>query len=79
MKDEDIIMYSNLILASFIIWVLLSVYQIYQHCKGNLKYYKVSNRYINFIILLIIMLVMWFVLINMQIDELLEVRNVKCL
>ena len=29
------------------------------------------------IILLIIMLVMWFVLINMQIDELLEVRNVK--
>lgn len=71
-------MYSNLILASFIIWVVLSVYQIYQHCKGKFKYYKVSNRYINFIILLIIMLVMWFVLINMQIDELIEgVRNVK--
>jgi hypothetical protein len=50
---------SNLILASFIIWVLLSVYQIYQHCKGNFKCYKVSNRYINFIILLIVMLVMW--------------------
>lgn len=70
-------MISDLILASFIIWVLLSVYQIYHHCKGNLKYYVVSNRYINFIILLIIMLVMWFVLINMQIDKLLEVRNVK--
>lgn len=78
MKDEDIVMYSNLILASFIIWVVLSVYQIYQHCKGKLKYYKVSNRYINFIILLIIMLAMWFVIINMQIDELIEgVRNVK--
>lgn len=70
-------MISNLILASFIIWVVLSVYQIYQQCKVNFKYYKVSNRYINLIILLIIMLVMWFVLINMQIDELLEVRNVK--
>lgn len=70
-------MYSNLILASFMTWVLLSVYQIYQHCKGNFKYYKVSNRYIIFIIMLIVMLVMWFVLINMQIDELLEVRNVE--
>lgn len=68
---------SNLILASWFIWVVLSVYQMYKHCKGDFKYYKVSNRYINFIILLIIMLVMWFVLINMQIDELLEVRNVK--
>lgn len=68
---------SNLILASFIIWVVLSVYQIYQHCKGNFKYYKVSGSYINLIILLIIMLVVWFVLINMQIDELMEVRNVK--
>ena len=77
MNDEGIVMYSNLILASWIIWMLLSLYQIYQHCKGNLKYYKVSNRYINYIILLIIMLVMWFILINMQIDELLEVRNVK--
>jgi hypothetical protein len=77
MKDEDVIMISNLILASFIIWVVLSVYQIYQQCKGRCKYYRVSNRYINFIILLIIMLAMWFVLINMQIDELMEVRNVK--
>ena len=77
MKDEDIIMYSNLILASWVVWVILSVYQVYQHCKGNFKYYKVSNRYINFIILLIIMLVMWFVIINMQIDELMEVRHVK--
>ena len=77
MNDEGIVMYSNLILASWIIWMLLSLYQIYQHCKGNLKYYKVSNRYINYIILLIIMFVMWFILINMQIDELLEVRNVK--
>ena len=77
MNGEDTIMYSNLILASFIIWVILSVYQLYQHFKGNFKYYRVSNRYIIFIMLLIVMLVMWFVLINMQIDELLEVRNVK--
>ena len=70
-------MYSNLIVASFIIWMVLSVYQIYQHCRGKFKYYKVSNRYIIFIIMLIVMLVMWFVLINMQIDELMEVRNVK--
>lgn len=74
---KDTAMYSNLILASFIIWMVLSVYQVYQHCKGNCKFYRVSNRYINFIILLIIMLVMWFILINMQIDELLEVRHVK--
>lgn len=72
-------MISNLILVSFIVWVLLSVYQIYQQCVGNFKYYKVSNRYIIFIIMLIVMLVMWFVLINMQIDELLEVRHVKCI
>ena len=69
--------YNNLMLASWLLCVVLSVYQIYQQYKGNFKYYKVSNRYINFIILLIIMLVMWFVLINMQIDKLLEVRNVK--
>lgn len=79
MKDEDITMISNLILASFIIWMLLSVYQIYQYCKGNFKYYRVSNRCIILITLLIVMLIMWFVLINMQIDELLEVRYVKCL
>ena len=77
MNDEDIIMYSNLMLASFVIWMVLSVYQLYQHLKGNFKYYRVSNRYIIFITLLIVMLVMWFVIINMQIDELLEVRNVK--
>lgn len=70
-------MISNLILASFIIWVVLSVYQLYQYFKGNFKYYRVSNRCIILITLLIVMLVMWFVLINMQIDELLEVRNVK--
>lgn len=68
---------SYLVLASFIIWVLLSVYQIYQHCKGNFKYYKVSNRYMYFILLLVVMLITWFILINMQIDKLMEVRNVK--
>lgn len=68
---------SNLILVSFVIWVVLSIYQLYQHFKGNFKYYIVSNRYIIFIALLIVMLVMWFVLINMQIDELMEVRHVK--
>lgn len=77
MKEKVTAMYSNLILASWLIWVVLSVYQVYQHCKGNCKFYRVSNRYINFIILLIIMLVVWFVLINMQIDKLMEVRNVK--
>lgn len=65
--------YNNLILASWFICIVLSIYQIYQHCKGNFKYYKVSNRYINFIIIVIIMLVMWFVLINMKYDELMEV------
>lgn len=68
---------SNLILVSWLVWVVLSVYQIYQHCKGNFKYYKVSSRYIYFVLLLVVMLVMWFVLINMQIDELLEVQHVK--
>lgn len=77
MRDADMSIY-NLMLASLFICVVLSVYQIYQHCKGNFKYYKVSNRYINFIIMMIIMLVMWFVLINMKYDELLEVCNVKC-
>lgn len=70
-------MYSNLILASWFIWVVLSVYQMYKHLKGDFRYYKVSNRYIIFIIMLIVMLIVWFVLINMQIDELLEVRHVK--
>lgn len=68
---------SNLILVSFVVWVLLSVYQIYQHIKGNFKYYKVSNRYMYFILLLVIMLITWFILINMQIDKLMEVRHVK--
>lgn len=77
MKENVTTMYSNLILASWLVWVVLSVYQMYKHCKGDFKYYKVSNRYINFIILLIIMLVMWFVIINMQIDDLMEVRHVK--
>lgn len=69
--------YNNLILASLLLCVVLSVYQIYQQCKGNFKYYKVSNRYINFIIISIVMLVMWFILINMKYDELMEVCNVK--
>ena len=69
--------YNNLILVSWLLCVVLSVYQIYQQCKGNFKYYKVSNRYMNFIIISIIMLVMWFVLINMKYDELLEVCHVK--
>lgn len=69
--------YNNLILASLLLCVVLSVYQIYQQCKGNFKYYKVSNRYINFIIISIVMLVMWFVLVNMKYDELMEVCNVK--
>lgn len=64
---------SYLVLVSFMIWVVLSVYQIYQHCKGNFRYYKVSNRYIYFMLLLVIMLITWFILVNMQIDELLEV------
>lgn len=68
---------SYLVIASFIVWVVLSVYQIYQHCKGNFKYYKVSNRYIYLIWLLVIMLITWFILINMQIDKLMEVRHVK--
>ena len=69
--------YNNLILASFIVWVILSVYQLYQHIKGNFKYYRVSNRYINFIIMSIVMIVMWFVLINMKYDDLMEVCHVK--
>ena len=69
--------YNNLILASLLLCIVLSVYQIYQQCKGNFKYYKVSNRYINFIIISIVMLVMWFVLINMKYDELMEVCHVR--
>ena len=69
--------YNNLILASWFICVVLSVYQIYKQCKGDFKYYKVSNRYINFIIISIVILVMWFVLINMKYDELMEVCHVR--
>lgn len=69
--------YNNLILASLLLCVVLSVYQIYQQYKGNFKYYKVSNRCINFIIISIVMLVMWFVLINMKYDELMEVCHVR--
>lgn len=61
---------SNLILASYCLWVVLSLYQAYKHCKGNFKYYKVSSRYINFIILLIVMLLTWFLLLCLKIDEL---------
>lgn len=69
--------YNNLILASWFICVVLFVYQIYQQCKGNFKYYEVSNRYINFLIIAIVMLVMWFVLTNMKYDELMEVCHVR--
>lgn len=69
--------YNNLMLVSWLLCVVLSVYQIRQQCKGNFKYYKVSNRYINFIIISIVMLVMWFVLINMKYDVLMEVCHVK--
>lgn len=68
---------SNLILVSFVLWVVLSAYQFYQQFKGNFKCYKVSNRYIYFILLLVIMLITWFILINMQIDKLMEVRHVE--
>lgn len=74
MSDINI---SYLVLVSFITWVVLSVYQLYQHFKGNFKYYKVSNRYMYFMLLLVVMLITWFILINMQIDKLMEVRHVK--
>ena len=61
---------SNLILASYCIWVVLSLYQGYKHCKSEFKYYKISSRYINIIILLIVMLVTWFILLCLEIDEL---------
>lgn len=61
---------SNLILASYCLWVVLSLYQAYKHCKGEFRYYKISSRYINFIILLIVMLLTWFLLLCLKIDEL---------
>lgn len=73
MRDEDMNTINNLIIASWLIWVVLSLYQIYQHCKGNFKYYKISSRYINFIVLLIVMLVIWFILVCMKVDSLMEV------
>lgn len=64
---------SNLILASYCLWVVLSLYQAYKHCKGEFRYYKISSRYINFIILLIVMLLTWFLLLCLKIDELMGV------
>lgn len=61
---------SYLILASYCLWVVLSLYQAYKHCKGEFRYYKISSRYINFIILLIVMLLTWFLLLCLKIDEL---------
>ena len=66
-------MINKLIVASYVIWVLLSVYQAIQHIKGQYKVYRVSSRYINMVILLIIMLVTWFVLVCMKVDYLMEV------
>ena len=61
---------SNLILASYCLWVVLSLYQAYKHCKGEFRYYKISSRYVNIIIILIVMLVTWFILSCLKIDEL---------
>lgn len=64
---------NKLIVASYVIWVLLSIYQAIQHIKGNYKIYRVSSRYINMVILLIVMLVTWFVLVCMKVDYLMGV------
>ena len=61
---------SNLILASYCLWVVLSLHQAYKHCKGEFRYYKISSRYVNIIIILIVMLVTWFILSCLKIDEL---------
>lgn len=66
-------MINKLIVASYVIWVLLSIYQAIQHIKGNYKIYRVSSRYINMVILLIVMLVTWFVLLCMKVDYLMGV------
>ena len=66
-------MINKLIVASYVIWVLLSIYQTIQHIKGKYKVYRVSSRYINIIILLIVMLVTWFVLVCMKVDYLMGV------
>ena len=66
-------MINKLIVASYVIWVLLSIYQTVQHIKGKYKMYQVSSRYINMVILLIIMLVTWFVLVCMKVDYLMGV------
>ena len=64
---------NKLIVASYVIWVLLSIYQTVKHIKGKYKMYRVSSRYINVIILLIVMLVTWFVLVCMKVDYLMGV------
>lgn len=66
-------MINKLIVASYVIWMLLSIYQAIQHIKGNYKIYRVSSRYINMVILLIVMLVTWFVLLCMKVDYLMGV------
>lgn len=66
-------MINKLIVASYVIWVLLSIYQAIQHIKGKYKMYYVSSRYINMVILLIVMLVTWFVLLCMKVDYLMGV------
>ena len=66
-------MINKLIVASYVIWVLLSIYQAIQHIKGKYKTYRVSSRYINMVILLIVMLVTWFVLVCMKFDYLMGV------
>ena len=66
-------MINKLIVASYVIWVLLSIYQTLQHIKGKYKMYHVSSRYINMVILLIVMLVTWFVLLCMKVDYLMGV------
>ena len=63
-------MINKLIVASYVIWVLLSIYQTVMHIKGKYKVYRVSSRYINMVILLIVMLVTWFVLVCMKVDYL---------
>ena len=68
-----LMMINKLIVASYVIWVLLTIYQTLQHIKGKYKMYRVSSRYINIVILLIVMLVTWFVLVCMKVDYLMGV------
>lgn len=66
-------MINKLLVASYVVWMLLSIYQAIQHIKGKYKIYRVSSRYINMVILLIVMLVTWFLLLCMKVDFLMEV------